>query len=308
MPGLFLIFATIRTNMLEATIVPTNKIILRSVYKITRTWMEPARDPKTGRFPDVVRRVNSQGDMVLSDEDRKTNKFFIAENDKIELFDGREFDLDKETDEAWWEAIKYSKRIAKDRAEKNKDGQYVIDGTSKRYGNAEFYIERPGAESRHKNTRKRDIHEAKSFVYEDAPENLYNKARLLGNAMGGATMSDVEEYLISVAERTPEKITQLYTGTDTHLRLFLLDAQDKRIITVKDNLYYYGEGIVLGATNTAVISYFKNPDNKRIVEMIKRETYPDLFGAEEVDAYSPEVAKAIQQGAVTTHSTTRKKQ
>lgn len=266
-----------------------NKIILRSAYKIPRCFMEPAKNPSTGRFPEVVRKVNSQGDMLLDEEDKKARRFLIAETEIIEVFDGKVFDLDNEIDAAWWEAIRYSKKIAQDRWERDKNHNLVIDGSAKRYGTAEFYVERPGLEAKQRNDRKREIHEAKTYVYGDTPENLYNKVRLLGNPMPGSAISDVEDYLVMLAERQPQLITQLYTGTDTHLRLFLLDAQDAKVIYNKDKLYYYGEGIVLGATDSAVLAYFKNPDNKRIVDMIKRDVYPDLYTKNiEVDAYAKE--------------------
>lgn len=246
--------------------------------------MEPAIDPRTGRFPASVRKVNSQGDQVLSDDDRKTNKFFISENDVIELFDGKTFDLDDPYDSAWWSAIEFSKKIAQDRSQKDKAGNYIIDGNAKRYGTAEFFVERPGYETKGKNQKKREIHEAKDYVYKDSPENWYNKVRLLGNAMPGMPISDVENYLTAVAERSPQLIIELYTGSDTHLRLFLLDALDKHVIYNKDRLYFYGEGITLGATDTAVIAYFKNPENKRIVELIKDDVYPELASTKKVKA------------------------
>ena len=43
------------------------KIVIRSVFKITKCKMNPAIDPKTGRFPDHVRRVNSDGDIIYKD-------------------------------------------------------------------------------------------------------------------------------------------------------------------------------------------------------------------------------------------------
>lgn len=257
-----------------------NKIILRSVYKVTRCWMEPAKHPTTGRFPDVVRRVNNQGEQMLSPEDRASGKYFIGEDEVTEIYDGREFDLDDYVDAAWWEAIKYSRKIAQDRWEKDKDGNLIVDGNSKRYGNAEFYVERPGLESKQRNTRKRDIHEAKSYIYQDTEAGLQQKVRLLGNAMIGLPSSDVEDYLVGIAEKTPTVITELYTGTDTHLRLFFLDAVDARVIYNKDKLFYFGDNIPLGATDSAVINFFKNPDNKRIVDMIKRDVYPGYAAPE----------------------------
>jgi hypothetical protein len=73
----------------------SNLIILRSVYKITEMIVEPARNPKTGRYPECVRPLDSNGNMVLSDQDRKKSiDLLIPENKAIKIFDGKTFDLD----------------------------------------------------------------------------------------------------------------------------------------------------------------------------------------------------------------------
>lgn len=274
-----------------------NKIILRSTYKFTRIFMEPAINPKTGRVADVVRRVDSNGDTILTDEDRKTGRIVIPETEVIEIYDGIEFNLDDELDAARWEAIRHSRKIAQDRWERDAKGNLVVDGNAKRYGTAEFYVERQGVESRIRNDKRRKIHEAKTYIYEDVEGNLYQMARLLGNPMTGAFPSDVEDYLVGLAERTPDKILELYNGTDTHLRLLLIDAIDKQIIFNRDKLYYYGNNIPLGGTENSVITYFKTPSNKRIVDMIKAETYPDSYKLEtssEIDRLTNEDLASVE--------------
>ncbi len=257
-----------------------NIITLKCVYKITKTYMEPAIDPQTGRYPSVVRRVNASGDAMLLEEDRKKNTPYVAENEVIEIYDGKTFDLDDPYDKVQWEAIKYSPRIAQDRSQRDATGKLVIDGDTKKYGTAEYYVERAGQESKIKNTKKRDIHDAKTYIYADSQDGLYQKARLLNNPMNGLPINDVEEYLIGVAESKPEKIKQLYTGTDMHLRMLLLDAIDKRVIFHKDKVYIYGDDIILGPTQDSAILWMKNSDNKRILDHIKKETYPDLYEAD----------------------------
>ena len=88
-----------------------NKVTLRSSYKFTKIFMEPAINPKTGRFAECVRQVDYNGDMILSDEDKKNGKILIPISDIIEIYDGIEFDLDEPYDAAKWEAIRYSKKI-----------------------------------------------------------------------------------------------------------------------------------------------------------------------------------------------------
>lgn len=253
-----------------------NRIIIRSVYKITKAKLEPSRDPKTGRFAASVREVDSDGDMILSEADRKTNKFFVKATDFIEIYDGKEFNLDDEIDNAWWEAIKNSRCIAQERMEKDASGNLVIDGNAKRYGVAEFYIERPGAEAKSRITRKQLLHKAEGFILGDSPEGTYQKARILGHEMKGAPLSDVQDYLLVLAEKDPDKIIDLYTGSDTQLRIMLLDALDKRIVLNKNGLFYYADTI-LGSTEVAVINWFKQATNKTLFETIKAECYPELL-------------------------------
>ena len=79
-----------------------NVIVLRSVYgKVGMKYMiNPAKDPATRQYPDSVRRVNSNGDMILSDADRNSGKIFIPENAVITVEDGTTFDLSNETQKA----------------------------------------------------------------------------------------------------------------------------------------------------------------------------------------------------------------
>ena len=253
-----------------------DRIIIRSVFKITKCYMEPAKDPKTNRFPDSVREVNSQGDMILSEADRRSGKFFVKSTDVIEITDGKEFNLEDPIDEAQWDSIKYSKRIAQARTEKDILGNLTIDGNALRYGTAEFYIEHPGQETKQKVNRKLIIHKAIGFIFGDSAEGLYQKVRILGHEMKGSTLSDVQDYLHAIAEKDPEKVIDLYTGGDTQLRIFLLDAIDKNVILNRNGLFYYADTI-LGSADAAVINWFKQPTNKTMVNIIKAEVYPDLI-------------------------------
>lgn len=257
-----------------------NLIVLRSVYKITSCNMEPAPDQRTGRYPDCVKRVNAAGDMIISDNERNSGKVFIAENEVIEISDGKTFDLDDDYDAAWWNAIKNSQLIAQERSYRNDKGELVIDGDAKRYGTAEFYVERPGRESQSRIDKKRSVFEAQRHIFNDTKDGLYKKVRLLGKRMDNQLISDVENYLIELAETKPEQIIALYTGGDIHLQLLLLDALDKGIIVHKGKqLYQYGDSTILGASQEACILWMKNPDNKRLLDMIKADTYPESYSA-----------------------------
>lgn len=269
----------------------SNVIVLRSVYgKVgIKYFIQPCRDPKTGRYPDCVKPVNSHGDIIITDAERNSGKYFIKETDTFVIEDGTTFNLDDEIDAAKWEAIKNCVLIAPDRYAKDASGNYLIDGTvgwkskKPRYGVAELYIDRPGYESAQRVSKKKKIHNAASYILDDpkGSEGRLLIARLLGKSMTNMPDADVEDYLLSIAEKDPDKIISLYTGDDTNLRLLFIEARDKKVIYIKNKLYLYADNVVLGATDDAVITWMKDPKNRKTLELIRKDTFPDLYPQEE---------------------------
>lgn len=68
----------------------------------------------------------------------------------------------------------------------------------------------------------------------------------------------------------------MYTNGDTALKLLCVDAKEKGVVKKVGGLYTYGES-VLGATDDAMILFFKTAANKSILDLIKRETYPEFI-------------------------------
>ncbi len=273
----------------QADIIFDNKIILRSVYgKVgMKYFIQPCKD-KLGRYPACVKRVDSHGDMILSDVEKNEYaskaKVFFPETAVFVITDGQVFDLSNPEDKATWEAIEHCPLIAPELTAKNPDGSYMIHGTSdrrevkhRRYGIAELYIDRPGVETQRRVSRKKKIIEACNFITGD-PQGVDGrllKARLLGKHMSNMPSADVEDYLLTVAEKDPERIIKLYTGEDNDLRLLLIEARDKGIITIKNKMYLYGTRPI-GGTEEAAVEWMKNPNNQKVVEMLKRDTFPDM--------------------------------
>lgn len=267
-------------------------IVLRSVYgKVgIKYYIQPCKDPKTGRLPDCVKPVNSQGDMILKDSERNSDEYFIKENETFIIEDGTSFNLEDKVDRAKWEAIKNCPLIASERFAKDANGNYLIDGTvgwtSKRprYGVAELYIDRPGYESAQRVSRKKKIHDAATYIIDDpkGSEGRLLMARLLGKNMTNMPDADVEDYLLTVAEKNPDKIINLYTGDDINLRLLFIEARDKRVIYIKNKLYLYADNITLGATDDAALTWMKDPRNRKTLELIKQDTFPDAYSKEEI--------------------------
>ena len=273
----------------------SNIIVLRSVWgKANQNYvLQPQRD-KYGQLPKCVRRVNAQGDMILSEKDKEGSlEGLIPEDEQIVVHDGTVFDLNNERQAAEWEAIKNCFLIAPDRYAKDDKGNYLIDGSTdinsinnfgraSRYGKAELYIERPGMEANKKLTARKLRLQAQNFIVQDEGgyEGWLRMARVLGRNMSNQPAADVEEFLFSVADKTPEKIIELYTGGDIQLRLLFSTAKEKKVIRKNKNIYYYGndQQKILGASEEAVIDWMKDSKNAKVLELIRHDTFPEMLG------------------------------
>lgn len=261
----------------------SNKIVLRNVRgKVNVIKIQPCPDPNTGSYPDCVKRINSSGDMILSEKELAdpNRPYFIREDQIFDIVDGTTFDLDNVQERFIWEAIKNCPLIAPDMYAKDRNGDSLINGNANRYGVAELYIERPGVEAYRRISKKKLKHDAESYIYNDdrGAEGRVLKAKLLGHRMDNMPDADVTDYLLQVAEQDPEKIINLYTGGDTAIRLLFIEARDKHIINFKNKLYIYADNVVLGATDEAAILYLKDPKNANVCKLIKQDTFPELTG------------------------------
>ena len=272
-------------------IVFDDKIItLRSVYDKAgiKYFIQPCKN-KYGQYPNCIKRVNSQGDMIMSEKERNDysegRAVFFPENHIFTIVSGKTYNLNDPYDKAEWEAIQHCPLIAKSRDERDANGNLVIDGAKStpskpaRNGVAELYIDRPGLDTQRRVSHKQLIHKAESFIYDDprGVDGQLNMARILGKDMRNQPTADVIDFLIRIAEKDPKKIISLYTGDDISLRLTFIEAREKRVIYIKNKLYLYGDNIVLGATDDAVIAWMKDPKNQKVLELIKKDTYPDYY-------------------------------
>lgn len=267
-----------------------NIVVLRSVYgKVGMKYiLQPCKDPATGEYEKCVKPVDSLGNIILNDKERNSDNVWIKETDKFEVVDGTTFDLNKPRDKAIWDAIKHCPLIAPERWAKDSAGNYLIDGTmgwsnkKPRFGVAEIYVDRPGLEAQNRVSKKKMIHNACNFIYNDERgyEGRVLRAKMLGKRMDNMPDADVTDYLLEVAERDPDKIIALYNGDDMALRLLFIEAQDKHVILYKNRVYSFAN-VVLGATDEAVIQWMKMQENAKVVDLIRRETYPDYFSDED---------------------------
>ena len=226
--------------------------------------------------------------MIMSEKERDAysegRAVFFPENHIFVVVSGKTYNLDDPYDKAEWEAIENCPLIAKSRDEKDANGNLIIDGPRStashpaRYGVAELYIDRPGIQAQRRVTRKQLVHKAESFIYDDPRgiDGQMNIARILGKDMRNQPIADVLDYLLEVADKDPKKIIDIYSD-DISTQLLFLDAKEKHIIVLRNKLYFYGDNIVLGATDEAALAWLREPKNQKVVELIKRDVYPEFF-------------------------------
>ena len=279
-----------KVNEVQDGDLKSNIVVLRSVFgKVGQKYfIQPQRDSR-GRYADCVKRVDAHGDIILTpaelEKEANGEAAYIKENEVFIIEDGKTFNLDDIYDKAVWEAIKNCDMIAPDRFAKNEKGEYLIDGTidpkSKRprYGTAELYVDRPGFEAQRRVTRRKLIVEASNYIMNDERgyEGRLLVAKVLGRDMKNQPNADIEDYLLSVAEKTPEKIIDCYTGGDMQLRMLFIDAKENGVIVKKNGLYLYGDNVTLGATDNAVIEWMKQSKNQKTLGLIRKDAYPEMF-------------------------------
>jgi len=258
-----------------------NKIVtLRTVYKLKEYHFMPTKQPN-GLNWDFVKpvRIDSDGSsyMVLSEAERNDPRsaYFLPEDLDIVVTEGTTFDLSDPLQYNKWMAIKDNDLIAPTRDSKDADGNFLIDGDKKRYGIAELYVDIAGEDSERSINRRKLIHEAEEYVFKDSENGILTKCRLLGRNMKNAPFTDAKDYLLQEADKHPQKIIDLYTGQDSGIQLMLLDAKEMNIIRKINGWWMYGE-TNLGATDEAMLTFFKTPMNKPIFDALKKHVYPQF--------------------------------
>lgn len=258
-----------------------NKVItIRSAYgKLKEYHFQPCKQ-RNGLNQPFVRKVRYNADgsseMILSEADMRDpeSAYFIPEDMDIVVTDGTTFDLSDPLQRNKWLAIKDSDLIVPTRDAKDEHGNLIIDGDKRRYGLAELWVDVPGEQSEKSVNRKKLITKAWTYIENDSVSGRLTKCKLLGRVMRNAPDSDVMDYLYQKAEKSPATVIELYTSSDMALKLLIIDAKDRNKIIKKNGMFMYGDNI-LGATDDAVIQFCKTPANKKVLDMLKADVYPE---------------------------------
>ena len=287
-------------------------IILRSVYgKVGQKYfIQPCPNPKTGRFASCVKTINSVGDMILSESEKSQlsegTVHFVPMNEVFVIEDGHKLDLSDVVDKAIWDAIEHCDIIAKDRNQRDDDGNLVIDGNARRYGVAELYVERPGEITKARVTKKQLIFRAQQYIYEDSESERIKKCKVLGRDLRNAYPADVLDYMISISEKDPNKIINLYEDDGWKMHLFILDAIDRGVIKKSEGLFKYDDKL-LGGSIEATITLLRDVRYKAILNDIKKATYPDYLPKKEIDEIINSQTEGMPQFDETVKTTASKK-
>ena len=73
-----------------------------------------------------------------------------------------------------------------------------------------------------------------------------------------------------------------HSGIDKYLLGFAKVAKENGVIRKQNGMYIYGEdgNLILGASEEAVIDWMRQPKNKKTMELIRKDAYPDMVGIE----------------------------
>ena len=107
-----------------------NIVTLRNVYgkEKAHCFINPLKQANGSNYPFVkrVRQVDASGDteMILSEAEINSpdSNYFIKEDERIEIYDGKTFDLDNPLERNIWTCIKDSFLIAPERDSKDSKG------------------------------------------------------------------------------------------------------------------------------------------------------------------------------------------
>ena len=124
--------------------------------------------------------------------------------------------------------------------------------------------------------KKQLVFRACQYIYEDSESERIKKCRVLGRSLSNAIPADILDFLIEKAEKDPRKIIELYEGEDWKMHLFILDAIDRGVIRKSEGIYKYDDKM-LGGSLEATITFLRDIRYKKLLDSIKRETYPELL-------------------------------
>lgn len=227
------------------------KIVLKAFYKDDKCYISPAKD-SNGRYVGIQENIPEMEKLKMG--------YVPTIESRVKIYDGMEIDLNDKTWAKDWEWMKHCAEIA----DNFKEGQ----DTPGSY----FYIFRPGYESAKKIEQAKLDLKLRSYILEDTTENLFNRVKVLGNNMDDTTVTDVQEYLLTLVRTSPRMIQNVYESKVYALELLYLHSMEKGTIKKKGGSFVFGDTF-LGVDKKGVIAFFGNSRNSVITNTVEAVTY-----------------------------------
>ena len=231
---------------------PSDKVLeLRSYYKDAVAHISPAKDIN-GRYLGIKENISEVQKLEMG--------YVPTIESRMRIYDGIKIDLNNPTIAKDWEWMVHCVEIAENFA----------TGQSTR--GAYFYIHREGVESAKNVSTERERVKILNYILSDSPENIYSRVKILGTNMDDSVLTDVQEYLMTLAKENPSIVKRVYESNTFSLELLFLNSIEKGVINKKGGVYTFGE-LLLGVDKKAVINFFLNSKNRVVVSNIEAIVY-----------------------------------
>jgi len=240
-------------EQLENGTTETKLIEIKSIYKNGKTTVQPVRDPLSGWYKGVPR---------LSENDKRELKFWAEPDSKFTLKEGVVIDLNREDHKVIWEWLRYQPCLAQSYEQCQSRPE------------AEFYIHIRHKEAAKNLSRKKTKFKAMEYIHTDNPTNYPMRVKLLGINMDGEDPVVIEDFLLERAESDPSAIIKLYEDKFIAIRMLLMEAIEKRKVTIEPSgAYRYGT-MFMGMSEESAVDWLNNSENASVVRLLEEDVRP----------------------------------
>lgn len=178
---------------------------------------------------------------------------FVDANTSRKISDGHVFDLNNPVDEIDWEWVKHNKEIGEDIHAAESDNHIL------------YYIEKLDAEIDKRLAKVKVLRQAYGIIENASDQERKDLCKYLGQDVSVFRPKDIEDYLMTKAEKTPALILKAKADPNYKTRVFLYKlVEAKKIKIDKSGIYKYGE-IILGLNLDAAIYWLNDTKNRVLV-------------------------------------------
>jgi hypothetical protein len=260
----------------ENHISTDQKIVIKAVFGKQQRGLilEPAHDPRTRKLLGVE---------PLTEEEKRHRRYFVDETTRVKVTDGMVFDLTDEIDRINWEWIRHCKTVALSYEESQMSEEAL------------FYVQNEEREIEKRLTQRKIRIRAEAYISAAKYADHLNICKLLGNPMPFAGQREVEEFLYSIADKTPQRVVDAFEDKNAKVKLFFMLAKERGIVEKRANGLIQFGNITLGINDDQAVEWFKNADNENLVQTIKELVYPEIYSGRRLTEEYFDVKPALKK-------------